>query len=294
MNGNWVNRSEKLSDLGRVLRRNFELWNYREVLLPSIEGYDEALDKGTKFTDGEDFYLVKPDITSQILTKLNPGKSYKLFYISEVLDGKTDGNWQFGAEYIGGDERWMIIEIITAVITGLESLGIRDFFIDIGSRAVWESVTSDLSVEEDVFNALYHRSFDMIDDLPIDDEKKNEIWELFNYRDKTCEYERLNGILEILDDDRLYADFGTVRGMSYYEDLTFEIYAPEVGSPLGGGGEYSFHDEGACGFAFNLDNLAENFPGPEERPREEISLKSSGKLKRAKEQVEAGNAIEVI
>lgn len=294
MNGNWINRSEKLSDLGRVLRKNFELWNYREILLPAIEKHDESLDKGTKFTDGENFFLVKPDITSQILTKLTPGTKHKLFYISEVLDGNTKGNWQFGAEYIGGDHRWMIIEIITSIITGLESLGINDFFIDIGSRNVWESVTENLSVKEDVFNALYHRSFDKIDDLPIEEEKKNEIWQLFNYRDKRCDYGRLNEILDTLDDERLYADFGTVRGMSYYKDLTFEIYSPEVGSPLGYGGEYGFRDEEACGFAFNLDNLVKIFPGPETGGREEIDLESSPDLKRAKELVKAGKGIEVV
>ncbi|MBS3765818.1 ATP phosphoribosyltransferase regulatory subunit, partial [Candidatus Bipolaricaulota bacterium] len=80
-----IDGSEKLSSVASKLRRNFELWNYREVLLPAIERDREGLDRGTKFSDGEEFYLIKPDITSQILTKLQEERRYKLFYLSEVL-----------------------------------------------------------------------------------------------------------------------------------------------------------------------------------------------------------------
>ncbi len=294
MNGSWVNRSEKMSSLARALRKNYELWNYEEILLPAIEKYDDSLDKGTKFTDGEHFYLVKPDITSQILNRLSGEEKRKLFYLSEVLDGDPTGSWQFGAEYIGGQEIWMVVEILTTIITGLEKLGIEDFLIDIGTRKVWESVTEDLpGVQEKIFTALHQRSFEMIDDLRISEEKKDQIWHLFNFRDKDCDYGRLSKILEVLDDDRLFADFGTVRGMSYYQDLTFEIYSPRVGSPLGGGGEYRFREEGACGFAFNLESLLELFPGQKGQAREKIEGNSAEGLNRARKLIKEGTPIEV-
>ncbi len=294
MNGAWINQSAKLSTVARVLRRNFDLWNYREILLPAIVKNKEGLDKGTKFTDGQDFYLVKPDITSQILTRLEDESRRKLFYISEVLDGKTNGDWQFGAEYIGGDEHWMPVEIITSIITGLESLGIKDFYLDVGSKRVWESVTRDVpGLRGDVFSALHHRSFDLIDELDISETKKEEIWRLFNFRDKECDYDRLNEILDVVGDERVFADFGTVRGMHYYDDLTFEIYSPAIGSPLGGGGEYRFRDAAACGFAFNLEVLLEIFSGLEDRDRQIIEGDPGARIDRAKEKIRDGDPIEV-
>jgi ATP phosphoribosyltransferase regulatory subunit len=294
MNGAWANQSNKLSTVARVLRRNYDLWNYKEILLPAIERNKEGLDRGTKFTDGQEFYLVKPDITSQILTKLEDENRRKLFYMSEVLDGGTSGDWQFGAEYIGGKELWMPVEILSSIITGLESLGIDDFYIDVGSKRVWESVTNDVpGLRNEVFSALHHRSFDLIDELDIPDTKKDEIWHLFNFRDKKCDYDRLNEILDIVDDDRVFADFGTVRGMSYYEDLTFEIYSPAIGSPLGGGGEYTFRNVGACGFAFHLEVLLDIFSGLEDRNRQRIGGPLRKRLNRAKENIRDGNSIEV-
>ena len=294
MNGDWINQSTKLSTVARILRKNFDLWNYREILLPAIEKTGDGLDKGTKFTDGREFYLVKPDITSQILAKLTGKQRRKLFYMSEVLDGGTSGDWQFGAEYIGGDKRWMALEIITSIITGLESLGITDFYIDIGSKRVWESVTGDMpDLRDKVFSALHHRSFDMIDNLNISDEKKDEIWELFNFRGAQCNYDRLDRILRTIDDKRVVADFGTVRGMHYYEDLTFEIYSPAIGSPLGGGGEYRFRDFGACGFAFNLEVLLEVFSGLGKRQRKKVKGPYRERLERAKSNIENGSPVEV-
>ena len=294
MNGNWISQSQKLSTVARVLRQNYDLWNYREILLPAIEKSEEELDKGTKFTDGKEYYVIKPDITSQILTKLSDEEGRKLFYISEVLDGETEGSWQFGAEYIGGNEQWMVLEVLSTIITGLEALGIENFYVDIGSKNVWESVTRDLEgLRDEVFSALHHRSFDLIDDLEIGKEKKDEIWRLFNFREKRCEYDRLNEILEIIDDKRVFADFGTVRGMPYYEDLTFEIYSPSIGSPLGGGGEYRFRDVGACGFAFNLEVLLDVFSDLEEEGRKKIDGEYKVRLDRAKSHVEKGEPIEV-
>ncbi len=294
MNENWINQSNNLSIVARVLRENYNLWNYREILLPAIEKSRDELDKGTKFTDGEEFYLIKPDVTSQILARLSEGKKRKLFYISEVLDGETSGDWQFGAEFIGGDKGWMVLEIISSIITGLESLGVEDFFVDVGSRRVWESATSDIpDLREEVFGALYHRSFDLIDDLNITKEKKEEIWRLFNFRDQRCDYDRLNNILETIDDDRIFADFGTVRGMHYYEDLTFEIYSPEIGKPLGYGGEYNFRNGDACGFAFDLEALLAVFNNPEGKGREKVDGPAKKKLNRARTRIESGVPVEV-
>lgn len=294
MNGAIIDQSKKLSSVASKLRRNFELWNYREVLLPAIERASAKLDRGTKFSDGEEFYLIKPDITSQILTKLAKGRQYKLFYLSEVLDGGTSGDWQFGIEHVGGNQQWMVVEVLSSAISALEELGIDDFFIDVGSRKVWETMTEAVpGAREEVFRALHHRSYDRIDELDLPEKKKEEIWRLFNYRARTCDYERLDLILETVDDERVFADFGTVRGLPYYEDLTFEIYSTKVGSPLGGGGEYRFGDENACGFAFHLEELLEVYNGNGKEGRQLLSGDPKKSLSRARELVKEGIPVEV-
>lgn len=294
MNAATIDGSEKLSSVASKLRRNFELWNYREVLLPAIEQASDDLDRGTKFSDGEEFYLIKPDITSQILTKLEKGRRYKLFYLSEVLDGGTDGDWQFGVEYVGGTQQWMIVEILSAAITALEGLGIDDFYIDVGSRKVWEGITEEVpGARKEVFRALHHRSYDRIDELNLPEDKKEEIWRLFNYRARTCEYEKLDSVLGTIDDERVFADFGTVRGLPYYEDLTFEIYSPEVGSPLGGGGEYRFEDEDSCGFAFHLEEILEVYDGNGGKGRQCVSGNPEKRVSKASELVKEGVPVEV-
>ena len=294
MNGSWINKAEILSVIAKKLRTNFERWNYREILLPAVEEYRDELDKGTKFTDGKDYYVIKPDITSQLLTRLTGDGRHKLFYISEVLDGNPTGDWQFGAEYIGGNDRWMVVEIISTIITALESLGITEFYVDVGSKKVWERAIEGFEdIREEIFDAIHHRSFDLIDELDLPREEEEEVWGLFNYRSRRCDYERLNEILETIDDDRVVADFGTVRGMSYYEDLTFEIYSPEVGSPLGGGGEYKFRNRDAFGFAFHLDKLLEIFSDPSGEERLTLNGTSPETLKRAMTLVREGQGVEI-
>lgn len=263
-----VNESRKLANVVRALRNNYELWNYSEVFLPAIAEYDERLDKGTKFAENDKFYLIKPDITSQLVTKLKQVETHKFFYFSEVLNGGVKGNWQFGVEYIGGEETWMIVEILSSIITALEKLGVHDFYVDIGSRRIWRKITSEIpDREEQIFEALYHRNFELIDEMDLTKEKKDEVWKLFNYRGKDPDDEKLSRILTAVGDSRFFADFGTVRHMPYYYDITFEIYSPQVGEPLGGGGEYMYKDRPSCGFAFDVEHLLAVNPNMEQVPK---------------------------
>lgn len=293
MNYDVINKSRELSAVTSSLRKNFELWNYRETFLPAITRYAEDLDKGTKFAHGDEFYLIKPDITSQILNELKSVKKKKLFYFSEVLNGGVNGIWQFGVEYIGGKKNWMTVEILSSIITALERLNIEDFYIDIGSREVWKSATEGIQDRDKIFDALYHRNFELIDEIPMSRDKKEEIWNLFNFRSKSSDYEKLDRILTAVDDERLYADFGTVRHMDYYDDITFEIYSPEVGAPLGGGGEYRFNGADSCGFGFNVEYLTEIHPDGNGSEKRAINGDLKESYRKARELVREDRKVEV-
>ena len=286
--------SERLADITKYLRRTFELWGYREIFLPAIEEFSEQLRKGTKFAYNNAFYIIKPDLTSQILANLKEPRKLKLYYISEVLNGGIKGGWQAGVEFLGGEDIKMQVEVLLVVITSLETLGIEDFYIDIGSLKVWENTIKGVEkFRAEIFRALTRRNFEIIERLPIGEKKKEELWQLFNFRGKSCEYKKLNKIIEAVDDERIFIDFGTIRPLPYYSDIIFEVYSPKIGKPLGGGGEYRFKGMNAFGFAFDLNALSKLFDGKIERGRKRVrgGLKEAYRL--AKELVMLGIPVEV-
>jgi len=70
----------------------------------------------------------------------------------------------------------MGVEVLSVLITALESLGIEEFYIDIGSLEVWRLTTKDiLEFGETICRALERRNFGLIEGLPINEEKKEEL-----------------------------------------------------------------------------------------------------------------------
>src|SRR5205085_6097234 len=77
---------------------------------------------------------------------------------------------------------------------------------------------------------------------------------------------QLGAIYETLDAlglaGRVAVDLGDLADFDYYTGMTFQIWAPGWGLPLGGGGRYDAllaqfgADEPAVGFSFSLDWLA--------------------------------------
>jgi len=286
--------SRRLSEVAKRLRRNLELWNYEEVFLPTLEKLNSELDKGTKFAYADEFYLIKPDLTSQILRHLNDPGRLRLFYLSEVLEGGVEGSWQCGVEFIGGRQLWMQVEVLTVAISCLENLDIKDFYVDIGSIEVWNSVTQGISqYREQVFRALYRRNFELIEELDIEEAVKDRIWELFNLRGKSSDYDKLEKIVEAVDNERVYVDLGTVRPLPYYDDIIFEIYSPQLGTPIGGGGEYRFEGKDAFGFAFDLESILKLSPKNGEKGRKTISGGLKESYRRAKRAVREGVEVDI-
>ncbi len=282
-----------LAEIGNRLRSAFELWGYREVVFPAIEEYSEEIRKGTKFAHCDGFYLINPDVTSRIIKSFKDEK-IRLYYISEVLDGDIRGKWEAGMELIGGSDVAMHVETIMVAITALESLGIEEFYIDIGSLRVWEEAISGISTfREEVFQALHRRNFGIIESLPISPGRKHMLWRLFNFRGKKSGVEKLDEILKAIDDERVFLDFGTVRPLPYYTDVIFEIYSPKLGKPIGGGGEYEISGKKAIGFALDMNALLKLYIR-KERERKKIDGNNIGEVyTKARELVKLGIPVEV-
>jgi len=283
-----------LAEIGNRLRNSFELWGYREVLFPAIEDYSPDIRKGTKFAHGNGFYLINPDTTSRIIKSFRNGRT-RVYYISEVLDGGTRGKWEAGVELIGGKDISMHVEVLLVAITALENLGIKEFYIDLGSLKVWEEATKGIETfREEVRKALLKRNFGIIEDLPISPGRKHMMWKLFNFRGKRSGVEKLDRIVEAVNDDRIFLDFGTVRPLPYYTDVIFEIYSPNMGKPIGGGGEYEVNGKKAMGFALDMGALLRLYRG-KKRERTKVSGKDTKETySQARELVKMGIPVEVI
>ncbi|HCZ06343.1 MAG: phosphoribosyltransferase regulatory subunit [Thermotogota bacterium] len=258
MSKDLFSQSLRLSYISRVLREIFNLWNYSEIFLPTVESFDESLRDGLKMIYNDRVYLMKPDITSQLLFNLKVPSRHRFFYISEVLRGSISGRWQAGVEFIGGESPHLYVEVLSILLTILDVLNLNEVFVDLGSLKLWEDAVKDIKEYASVvFEALRKRNFGMIEELPIDHDKKDELWELFNFRGRKGPYEKLNEVLEALDDKRVFIDLGTIRFYPYYDDLIFEVYSPKLGRPIGGGGEYRVGAMKACGFALDLNALTQ-------------------------------------
>lgn len=260
--------SRRLSEISKKVRNVFERWNYDEIFLPSIEEHSDDLRKGFNASTGDRFYLIKPDVTSQIVRNIKGKSTRRLYYVSEVLNG-IESEWQSGIEFIGGEsELDMQVETLSIVIECLEALEIENYYIDISDLKLWEDVLNDVEEHRtEVLEALLKRNFGIIDEMPLSEEKKDEMWELFNYRSNDCDIEGLKAITETLDDDRVFVDFGTIRPLSYYEDIIFEVYSPYLGYPIGAGGGYTVNGTYAFGFAFKLEKLMNLLFSSEDRKR---------------------------
>lgn len=286
--------SKRMAYITKRIRRTFELWNYNEVFLPAVEDHTEDLRRGLKLARDNRFYSVKPDLTSQILENIKGPQEMKLYYITEVLDD-LEGEWQAGIEYIGGEKKAMQVEGLNVAISSLTSLGIEEFYIDIGSLKVWHEKIKDVKeYEEDIFEALRKRNFGIIEELSMGEDKKVMLWELFNFRGKESDIEHLNKILQIVDDDRIFIDLGTIRPLPYYDDFIFEIYSPELGHPIGGGGGYRINGEDGFGFAFKLSSLMELYDeGEVSVDRKKIQGDLKDAYQQAKKDVDDGIPVEV-
>jgi ATP phosphoribosyltransferase regulatory subunit len=168
--------------------------------------------------------------------------------------------------------------VLGVLSAALESVGLKDFRIGLGSASIVPALLDQAGVgaedREKILYELVTRDF-----VGLEREVKR-----LGLDERIAHVPLLRGGPEVLDQlpdgargllgdvlqmltddvrDRVILDLGLARDLGYYTGAIFEVYAPGIGSPLGGGGRY---DEllgrfgrplPAVGFALTIDRLHE-------------------------------------
>jgi len=192
---------------------------------------------------------------------------------------------QAGIELLGAPGAQGTAEALTVLCAALDAVGLQTARVGLGSAAVYPSLLGTYDVPEPVrprlLAALAGQDFVALEDtvrgLPLPAEAVDEL----------VRVPQLRGGAEVLDDDavsgpvadaarglrrtldlldprvaaRMIVDLGLARGFGYYTGAVFEVYDPELGAPIGGGGRYDDlagrfgRDLPAVGFALGVDAL---------------------------------------
>jgi ATP phosphoribosyltransferase regulatory subunit len=278
-----------------ALRRVFDEAGYGEVATPALE-YESVLARGESMPpayrvldDHGNVLVLRTDMTVPIARVAatryaNVEPPLRLCYLANAYRqvrphrGQMRELRQAGIELVGAPAPAGTAEALEVLARALEATGLREFRIGLGSASIVPSLLAEVGIDgEDrdrVLHELVTRDLvglerevarlgldEAIARVPLLRGGPEVLREV-----PGAAAARLGEALELLDDgvrDRVILDLGLARDLGYYTGAIFEVYAPGIGQPLGGGGRY---DEllgrfgrplPAVGFALNVDRLHE-------------------------------------
>lgn len=243
---------------------------------------------------------LRPDLTSlvarTVATRLKDRpRPLRLCYTGEVFRadeprrGRQHEFHQLGVEHVGWASPEADVEVLLVAIEALARLGLDDARITLGHAGFFAGIAErlDLSTER---RAEMHALVDRRQTAALD--RFLESYVGAEDREAFCRLVSLGGGREVLELGRalvgnprsvaavdtltaihgalealgfashVAVDLGEVADFDYYTGMTFKIYVPGWGLPLGQGGRYDAllaqfgRDEPAVGFSLSLDWLA--------------------------------------
>jgi ATP phosphoribosyltransferase regulatory subunit len=190
---------------------------------------------------------------------------------------------QAGIELVGAPAPAGTVEALTVLCRALEATGLEGFRVGLGDASLFPALMSTLEVpaqeRKALLDTLVRRDFvelqQRLSEIGLADEDARTLLEVPQRRGGSeilaqtpaAATEAVAGmrmVHELLPPDvaeRIIFDLGLVRSIGYYTGAVFEVYAPALGEPVGGGGRY---DEllgrfgrslPAVGFALDMDRL---------------------------------------
>ena len=281
------------------------------IQTPTFEDYDTY---GTYFpqlqremiktisSEGE-VLVMRPDVTVPLVKTASreypdARQLLKFGYVSMVFReyyGKsTHGKYflQSGVEVLGDETPECDVEVMVMAAEFLESVGIRDMRIDLGSVAYMDALFEELRLSKEELSQVreflekrnlvsFEKLADRLSVTKIQRDVLLELPRLFGSYEETLKraeglclnhkmadaLARLEKVYEYLAvagyADRVQLDFGFTSHMGYYTDLVFRIYADGALYSLISGGRYDslaaqFQvPRPACGFGMNMNLLYE-------------------------------------
>jgi len=254
-----------------------------------------------RFFDSDGRLLaLRPEMTVPIARlvaarlKEEPGP-HRVRYVADVfreqasLRGQSRQFTQAGIELVGAAGAAADAETIALLIEAVAATGLADFTVAVGTVAVLSALLDASGADDawraEVLSAVHDRNLVGIDRLAAREglpegvaRAVSVVPRLRGGRPAIDECRALAetcGCSRALDDfeatwdllesagvaDRVMVDFGTMRSFDYYTGVVFELLAPGVGLPLGGGGRYdgvlgAFGSPApAAGFAVGIERL---------------------------------------
>jgi ATP phosphoribosyltransferase regulatory subunit len=278
-----------------ALRRVFDEAGYGEVATPALE-YEAVLARGETMPpayrvldDHGNVLALRTDMTVPIArvaaTRFTGAEPpLRLCYVANAYRqvrphrGQMRELRQAGVELIGSPSPQGTAEALDVLVHALEATGLREFRIGLGSASIVPALLDQAGVEPDdralILHELVTRDFvglaREVERLGIDE----RIARVPLLRGGPEVLDALPGdagaklgeALELLTPevrDRVILDLGLARDLGYYTGAIFEVYAPGIGQPLGGGGRYDDllgrfgRPLPAVGFALTVDRLHE-------------------------------------
>jgi ATP phosphoribosyltransferase regulatory subunit len=294
--------------------------------------------------DGRTMAL-RPELTSLVAraaaTRLGEKpRPLRLCYSGEVFRadaprrGRQHEFHQIGLEHIGSERRESDVEVLLIAIEVLARLGLDAARITLGHVGFFQGVRDSFGVTGQAAGRMH----DMVDRRRLDAlvsflegyapaaaaSDASRLFGLCGSRSILSEARKASNdasiaALDELDDimatlealelnDNVQIDLGEVSDLDYYTGMTFKVYVPGWGNPVGTGGRYDAllkefgRDEPAVGFSLALDWLAgamtaHSLDADRRRPPAPVRVESGADLEslfaKARQLRLAGAAIEI-
>jgi ATP phosphoribosyltransferase regulatory subunit len=256
-----------------------------------------------KLLDSQGHTLVlRPDMTAPIarvaaskLLKedlpLRLAYSASVFRAQQREGGRPAEFEQIGIEAIADDTVSADGEVIALMVASLREAGLENFQISVGHigfvQELFQQILGTTERAQSLTKFLYEKNFvgyrEHVKSLSLSSIDKQRLLDFLKLRGgeevidfalSLIENEKgkeailqLKQLWDIVVDygeqSKLKFDLTLVSHMSYYTGILFEVYAGQVGFPIGNGGRYNLLLEkfgkttGATGFALQLDRLLE-------------------------------------
>jgi ATP phosphoribosyltransferase regulatory subunit len=244
--------------------------------------------------------LLRPDITPQIarmaaMLMSNAPKPLRLCYRANVFRheeehaGRARELFQIGGELIGLEGPEADAEVITIAIESLRKIGLVDFKIALGQVEFFRGLMNGMDLTSDLQKQVHRavvrkdrsKLIQVLTEANLSDHKVRQItsilslfgqeevieqaWGLATFSACRSALSRLREVYRILISagwkDHLLIDLAEIRGFDYYTGIIFEVFAKDLGVPLGRGGRYDSLIEKfgspcpSTGFAYDVEQL---------------------------------------